>query len=127
YVGRLLGHPYWLTVAMLGPKILAQPRCVVGDERIGRVQNVAIGTVVLFQPDHIAVGIVALEVGHVADVGSAECIDGLVVVAHSEYSGAPATQKLNPAILQGVRVLKFVDEYVTKPPLIVFANRNIIL
>jgi len=66
----------------VGPQVLAEALAVVLDQRIGGGQDVAVRAVILFQPDDIVAGIVALEVAHVADLGAAEGVDALVVVAH---------------------------------------------
>ena len=52
------------------------------------------GAVVLFQPDQVRHLELALEVSHVADVGAAESVDALVVVADAEQVGAAACEQL---------------------------------
>ena len=70
--------------------------------------------VVLFeldQPDWICRGPeIALEVLHVGDVGAAERINGLVVVADGEHSCIGPREQPQPAVLEHVRVLELVDE-----------------
>ena len=49
-LGKVAGgfvHTHWLTRALIGPQILAQTIFVVANERIGRIQNVAVASVVL--------------------------------------------------------------------------------
>ncbi|KAG1434887.1 hypothetical protein G6F57_021380 [Rhizopus arrhizus] len=95
-VGRLLDDTHRLAFALVGPQVLAEAAVVMADQRIGGIQDVAERTVILFQPDHGAMRVVALEVGHVADVGAAEGIDGLVIVTHGEDGRAAACQQAQP-------------------------------
>src|SRR3954471_23008678 len=60
-----------------GPQVLAQAILVVGDERVRRVEDVAVRAVVLLEADHLLYLEVALEVGHVAYVRAAEGVDRL--------------------------------------------------
>ncbi len=79
--------------------------------------------VVLFQLDHPAVGEFALEFQHVAGVGATEGVDRLVVVAHREQRGVGAGEELEPAILQCVGVLEFVDEDMAEACLVMLPQR----
>ena len=64
----------------------------------------------------------ALEVGHVADVGAAEGVDRLVVVADREDRVVRPGEQLQPAVLQPVGVLELVDQDVAEAPLVVLAQ-----
>ena len=124
-VRRLLDDAHGLAFALLGPEVLAQAAAVVADQRVGRIQDVAIGTIVLLQPDHRAMRVIALEVGHVADVGAPERVDGLVVVTHGEDRRAAAGQQTQPLVLQRVGVLELIDQDVAETPLVVLAHRRV--
>ena len=72
------------------PQVLAEPRLVVADQRVGGVEDVAVRAVVLLELDERAPACsgaaeVALEVLHVGDVRAAERVDRLVVVADGEH------------------------------------------
>ena len=67
---------------MLGPQGLFHAALVVGDDLIGRVEDVGGGAVVLLELDDGGVGEVLLKVEDVADVRAAPAVDALVVVAH---------------------------------------------
>jgi hypothetical protein len=91
--------------------------------------------IVLFQANHVRQFEFALQVAHVADLGAAESVDRLVVVAHREEAGAAAFrrdaaatgQQLQPGVLQAVGVLELVDQNVPEARLIVLAQRLVAL
>ena len=112
--------------AALGPQVFAEPVAVVFDDGVGGVEYVAARAVVLFQPDQAGIGEFALKVVHVADIGAAKAVDGLIVVADAEKARRLARKQLQPAVLQGVGVLKFVDQNVRKARLIVLAQRLVV-
>jgi hypothetical protein len=96
---------------------------VLRDQGIGGGENVAVAAIVLFQLDHLAMGELALELGHVGGVGAAEGIDRLIVVADREQCRMRPGEQLQPAVLQGVGVLKLVDQDVLEPFLVVLPQR----
>ena len=67
--------------AQCGPQLFGLATLVVGDDRVGRVEDGLRGTVVLFEHDGLRVGEILLEILDVADVRAAERIDRLVGVA----------------------------------------------
>ncbi len=83
-IGSLLAYAYQFTFALLGPEVLAQPRGIVGNKRIGGIKNMAMRAIILLEPNDIAFGVIALECGHIADIGTAKRINGLVIVAHGK-------------------------------------------
>src|SRR5882762_3836628 len=60
-----------------GPQVLAEALLVVGDERVGRCEDVRVRAVVLLEADHVLDAEIALEFGHVADVRPAKPVNGL--------------------------------------------------
>jgi hypothetical protein len=102
----------------------------VADQRIGRIQDVAVAAVVLLQLDLVRHGKFAHEVGHVAHPRAAEGVDALVVVAHG-HDGAAALARqagdhLDPRVLQPVGVLELVDQDVAETALVVLAHRVVV-
>ena len=65
---------------------------------------------------------VALEMLHVGRVGAAERVDRLVVVADGEHRSIGAGQRLEPSILQRVRILELVDQQMREAPPIMLAD-----
>src|SRR3546814_9433824 len=58
---------------------------VVCDHRIGSVEDVGAGAVVLLQPDGLRAREVLEELLHVLDLGAAPAVDRLVVVADHKH------------------------------------------
>jgi hypothetical protein len=116
---------------LVGPQVLAEAVAVVKDDRVGGVEDVAVRAVVLLQADHVAHPELALEVAHVADLGAAEAVDALVVVADAEHRRAALAalvgEELQPAVLQAVGVLELVDQDVAEAALVVAAQRLVAL
>ena len=70
-----------IALTEFAPEALGDAAAVVGDHRVGRLQDRLGGAVVLLELDHARVFEVVLEVEDVADVGAAEAVDRLLVVA----------------------------------------------
>ena len=107
---------------MLGPEVFALPAPVVADHRIGRLQDVSGGAVVLLQPDHPGILILTFEGEDVLNGGPPEAVDGLVIVPHhADVLPAPCQQR-RQEVLEVVGVLVLVDEDVAELPLVVLPH-----
>ena len=98
------------------------------DQRIGGVEDIAERAVILFEPDDVLDAELALELAHVADLGATEGVNALIVVADREQAGArlrrvDSGQQAQPAVLQDVGVLKFIDQDMAKARLVMPAQR----
>ncbi len=113
------GSPWPASVRRFLPRRLA----VVGDQRVGAVEDVAVRAVVLLQLDQVLDLEFALEGRHVADIGAAERVDALVVVADREHRAMLAGHQLQPLVLQIVGILEFVDQDVPEARLVMLAQR----
>ena len=108
-----------LAFAHVGPQLLAQAPAVVGDQRVGSLEDAASGAVVLLQTDHLGVREVGGVLVNVLDLGAAPAIDRLVVVAHRHQAATVlACQQAQPGVLHGVGVLEFVHQQVAEAPLV---------
>ena len=126
-----LEHTHRLARAGVGAQVFAQAPAVVGDQLVGRVQDVAGAAVVLLQLDLVLHPELAHEVGHVAHPRAAKRVDALVVVAHRKHRISRrreafdrwCAELLDPGVLQAVGVLELVDQNVFEAPLVVLAHR----
>ena len=109
-------------VAGVGPEVLALALRIVSDDFIRRVQDVAGGTVVLFETDGLRVFIVAFKVQDVFDGGAAEPVDALVVIADDADVHVLAGEEARQHILCRVGVLVLVDEDIAELVLVVFPD-----
>ena len=144
-LGKVAGgleHPHRLARALRSAQVFAQAAAVVADQLIGAVEDVAAAAVVFLQLDLVAHAELANKVGHIAHARAAKRVNALVVVAHRQHAagrleggsavhraaraGAGAGQHLEPGVLQLVGVLKFVDQNVSKTPLVVLAYRVVV-
>ena len=107
-------HADLLAVAGVGPQGLAEAAGIVGDEAVGRGEDVAGRAVILFEPDDRRAGEVLLEAQDVGDLGAAPRIDRLVVVADAAQVAARLGEQPQPFVLALVGVLIFVDEDVAE-------------
>ena len=95
---------------------------VVGDQPVGGVEDRLGRAVVLLEQDGLRVGKVAFELEDVADVGAAERVDGLKIVADDgQVAGLPGEQLQQP-VLGAVRVLVLVDEHPAEDPAVLLAD-----
>src|SRR5882724_3099707 len=72
---------------VFGAQRLAEPPLVMGDEVRGGGEDVAGGSIIALQPDHLGAGEVVLEAQDVVDLGAAPAVDRLVVVADAADVG----------------------------------------
>ena len=114
-----LGRDHLLAPGALGPQALGGALGIAADDAVGGVQDGLAGAVVLLEVHDMGVGVVLAELEDVADVGSAEAIDGLVVVAHDRDVAVLRRQQVDEDVLRAVGVLVLVDEDVAEaiPPL----------
>ena len=117
----LAGDPLGLLLLVIGlepldrhaalvvrPELLVGAPLVARHDRVGGVEDELRGAVVLLQLDHRGVGVVALEVEDVLDVGAAPAVDRLVVVAHHAQVAVRRGQEAHPQVLRPVGVLVLV-------------------
>ncbi len=95
-----------------GPEFLPQPCRVVGDERVGGIEDGAGGAVILLQPLQCSAGKIPLHALHVFHARAAETVDGLIVVADGEQRAMIPYQQAQPCVLQCVRVLELIHQHV---------------
>ena len=134
--GRLI-NAHRFARPLVGAQVFAQAAAVVADQRIGRVQNVAVAAVVLLQLDLVLHRKFAHKVGHIAHACAAKRINALVIIADRQHRSTRARaaaigpvllarQHLDPGVLQFVGVLKLVDQDVTKAPLVMLADGRVV-
>ena len=98
----------------------------MGDDLVGRVQNIGRAAVILLQLDHRRVGKVLFKIQNVADIRAAPAIDGLVVIAHHAQVAAFAGNQAYQLILGVVGILIFIHMHILKAALIVFQHRRML-
>ena len=125
-------------VAAVGPEVLLAALGVLGDDRVGRLQDGLGRAVVLLEQDGPRVRVVLLELDDVADRRAAERVDRLVGVAdhararpgdgrtvadrHTGAAGGTADQLADELVLGVVGVLVLVDQDVAEPAPVVLGD-----
>ena len=79
---KCLVKAYRLACHALGPELFAEAAGVIGDEAIGRVENVFSRAVVLLEFDQLRTREIAAELLNILDLCPAPAIDRLIVVAY---------------------------------------------
>ena len=110
---------YRIPGAVLCPQGLALAALVVANHRVGSVQNVLGGAVILLQADGPCVFIALLEAENVGYVRTPEAVNALVVIAHHANVAVRACQQARQEKLQVVGILVLVNEYIAELILIV--------
>ena len=104
-----------VALAVLGPQLLFEQLGVVGDQRVGGLEDARGGSVVLFQLDHLQARIVVLQQAQVFAVGAAPGVDRLIIVTDGGEGIAPLSQQLEQAVLAAIGVLVLVHQQVPDP------------
>ena len=105
-----------------GEELLGLATDVVGDDRVGRVEDRLGGAEVLLEHDRGHVGERPLELQDVADVGAAPAVDRLVRVADDGDIAVGLAEQLDDLVLGVVGVLELVDEDVPEARLVGLAH-----
>ena len=124
-VGEVMGQQ--LSPVLVCPELFALALEVVGDDGVGRVQDMGGAAVILLESDDAAAPVLAFKAQDVFDRGAAEFVDGLVVVTHHADVSPAVRQKGGQAVLQTVGVLVLVDEDVAEAALPVLEHVGIFL
>ena len=101
-----------LAVLVLAVDVLRYLAFVLADEAVGGLDDELCGAVVLLQLEELGVGVGLAEVKDIVDVGAAEAVDALGIVAHHADALALAGEQPDDALLGEVRVLILVDEHI---------------
>lgn len=101
-----------------GPNGLFQPVAVLFDQAVGRAHDVLGAAVVLLQLEDAVVRVVGLEVEDVLDVGPAEGVDALAVVAHHGDVPVARGQGAHDVVLGQVGVLVLIHQQVLEALLV---------
>ena len=116
--------------AGLCPEVFAHALGVVGNDGVGGIENVRGRAVVLLELHKVLNVVVVYKVGHIAHARTAEGVNRLIIVAHAKkrICGARGRHnRLNPAKLQGIGVLKLIDEHKAEAVGVVLAQNGVAL
>ena len=108
------------------PKIFTESPAVVGDQRVGGIEDGAGGAIVLLEAHQFGMRKITPEGLQIFDTCTAPAVNRLVVVADDEWRTLGAGEQFGPAILNGVGVLKLVDQHVPKAAPIVAEQLGVI-
>ena len=109
---------YLVSFPFIRPQCLFLASPIVLYHRIGRVQHVLGGTVILLQLNDRRLGIHFFKIKNIPDIRPPEFVDRLVVIAY--YAKIPVfiRQKTNKFKLHRIRILVFVYHQISEPILI---------
>ena len=107
--------------------MLALSAQVVGNDRVGRVQNGLGGAVILFQTDDPGPGILLLKGQNVLNGGTPEAVNALVIVAHHADIAPVAAEQAGEQILDMVGILILVNQHILEFALVVFPDLRFLL
>ena len=120
-------HGDFVALIVVRPELLSLSSLVVGDHRVGCLQDVLGGAVVLLQTNYPGALILLFKAQNVLNGSAADAIDGLIVVTHHTDILIPPGQQCGQKILQIVGVLILVNEHIAELPLIVVPHILILL
>ena len=110
------------TALFLGPQLLLLPAMIVADDRIGTVEDLLGGAIVLLELDHACTWEALLEAQDVLEVRTTEGIDALVVIADDTEIPVLLRERMHETELNIVRILVLVDHDVAEALLIVLKH-----
>ena len=108
-----------LATLSLRPQTFTQPSRIAGNQPIGRLENGLGGAVVLLQTNGFCLPKVLCEPLDIFDARTAPAVNGLIVVTHGNNRNTLARKHPQPGILNGVGILKLINQDGLKPLLVV--------
>ena len=114
-----------LTVA--GPELLSLSAQIVGDYRIGGIQNRLGGAVILLQTDGSASLVLLFKIQDIFDGCAPEAVNTLIVIAHNADIFISPSQQRGEQILHMVGVLILVHQNIAEFSLIVSTDIFVLL
>ncbi|CAB4989526.1 unannotated protein [freshwater metagenome] len=115
-VGVVPNNLFALT--QIRPQLFRFSLDIVGDDRIGRIQNGLGAAVVLCQNHRCHFGKRGFKLQNVAEVGATKSVHTLVGVTHNTHIVVKRAKHQHDGVLRHVRVLVFVDQNMFKAFLI---------
>ncbi len=115
-----------VAAAGVGPQVLRLARGVVGDDRVGGIEDRLRAAVVLVEHDGRHLGEGFLELQDVPEVGAAEAIDRLVRVSDDGDVVVAAGEQQDDLVLRLVRVLVLVDQDVLEALAVVVEHVGVV-
>ena len=116
-------HRFPLSIG--GPESLVLPPLVIADHCIGRIQNMTGGTVILLQLNDFCPRKCTFKIQDIADVGTTELINRLVIIAYHAEVFIFSGQKLNQTKLRRVGILVLIHHDIAETLLIIFQHIRI--
>ena len=107
-----------LAVSLISPERLNLPIGLMSDHRIGGIQYIGGGAIVLFKLDRLCFGIYLLEIEDVTDIRTPELIYGLVIITYHTDIMMRIGQKSYKLKLHGIGILILIHTYISEPVLI---------
>ncbi len=105
-----------LAADLFGPEVLGTARRVVGDHRVGGVEDALAGAVVLLHEDDRRLGEGLLELRQVPEVRPAEFVDRLILITDHHHVAVLLGEHPHELPLGDVGVLELVDQHVAEAP-----------
>ena len=112
----------FLAHLVLAEQMFGNLTLVFLDEAVGGIGDGLGGTVIALELEGLDIGIEALQSQDVVDVGAAEAIDALGIIAHDTQPVVTFTQLMHNQVLREVCVLILVHKDITEKLLVPFQN-----
>ena len=119
-------NPYRVPLFVLRKEVLGQFAAVFLNHAVGRLDNGAGRTVILFEFENLCLGIVFLKPQDVFDARPAERIDALRVVAHHANVAPHVGQFLDNQVLGVVRILILVHQNILELLAVLLDNFGVV-
>ena len=100
-----------------GPQLLGFAPLIVGDDRVGRVENRLRRTIVLLEHDGLRIREILLEILDIADIRATERVNRLVGIAddrHPRRAYPASTNRRGIRLLIGIDASKLADQHVLR-------------
>ena len=109
------------------PQPFALSAQIMGDHRIGCIQNRLGGAIILLQADQAAAFILLFKIQNIGNGGATEPVNTLVIIAYHANIFITTCQQTTEQILQMIGILILVHQHILELSLIITANILVLL
>ena len=115
-----------ITFVIRCPQVLAESTDVFVNQGICSIEDIAGRAIVLFETDQLRAGEILVEVKDVLNTRAAPGIDGLIIIANRKDTTGFTGKQTNPCVLNGVGILKFINQQMLETLAIVLEQAGVI-
>ena len=116
-----------LSGSLIGPEGFLLSAYIIPDHSICRIQHILGRSVILLKPDHCCFRIVFFKIQYIADIGSPEFVDRLIIITNHTQIMSVSGKQPDQLKLGTVGILILIHHNIPKPVLVALQHIRAVL